>query len=89
MAAIAADGERGRDFDWAVRCVGEDAGGDAVLLDEAGCLPTHAQSEVGEASGFGGEEVEKVPLRHEGDELGVRGKVGEVGHAETLAADSG
>ena len=50
VAAVAADGESGWDFDGAVGSVGEDAGGGAVLfLDEAGGLPTHAEGEGGEA----------------------------------------
>ncbi len=57
--------------------------------EEAGGFPTHAEGEGGEVRGFGGEEVEEVPLRHEGDEFGVGGEVGEVGDAELLAADVG
>ena len=87
MAAVAAYGERGGDFDGAFRRVGEDAGGDAVLLDEAGGLPAHAQGEGGEVCGFGGEEVEEVPLRHERDEFGVGGQVGEVGEGGGAVAD--
>jgi hypothetical protein len=88
VATVAADGEGRGDFDGPVGRVGEDAGDCAVrLLDEACGLPTHAEGEGGEARGFGGEEVEEVPLRHEGDELGVRGKVREVGHGEGVTAD--
>ena len=43
-----------------------------LLLDEIGGLPAHAELEGGVARGLRGEEVEEVPLRHEGDELGVR-----------------
>ena len=66
-----------------------DAGGDAVLLEEAGGFPTHAEGEGGIVGGFGGEEVEEVPLGHEGDEFCVDGEVGEVGDGELLAADVG
>ena len=83
VAAVAADGEGGGDFDRAFGRVGADAGGDAVLLDEAGGFPAHAECEGGEVGGFGGEEVEEVPLRHEGDEFAVRGEVGEVGYVES------
>ena len=34
-----------------------------------------------------GEEVKEVPLRHERDELGVGGEVGEVADGKCLAAD--
>ena len=87
VAAVAADGEVRGDGYGAVGCEGLDAGGDAVLLDEGGGLPAHAESEGGEVRGFGGEEVEEVPLRHECDELGLGGEMAEVGYAELLAAD--
>ena len=48
VAAVAADSEGGGDFDGAVGGVGSDAGGDAVLLDEAGGFPAHAEGEGGE-----------------------------------------
>ena len=57
------------------------------VLDKAGGLPAHAEFEAGEAGGFGGEEVEEVPLGHKGDELCVSGKVGEIGHGDALIAD--
>ena len=88
MAAVAADGESGRDFYGSIRSVGEDAGGGAVLfLDEAGGLPTEAKGEAGAAGGFGGEEVEEVPLGHECDESGVSGDVREVSHRDTAISD--
>ncbi len=87
VAAVAADGEGGGDLDRAVGGVGADAGGGAVVLEEAGRLPSHAELEGGVARGLLGEEVEEIPLRHEGDELRVGGEVGEVRHGEALAAD--
>ncbi len=77
VAAVAADDEVGADLVRAFGGLGDDAG-DAVggsVVDEAGGLPAHAEGEVGELCGFGGEEVEEVPLRHEGDELGDGGEV--------------
>ncbi len=74
------------DRDGAGRGVALDAGGDAVFLREAGGFPAHAKGEGWVVSGFFGEEVEEVPLRHEGDEAGVDGEVGEVGDGELLAA---
>ncbi len=82
MAAVAAYGESGGDLNGAVWSVGADADGLVAILDEAGGFPTHAEGEAGEVSGFAGEEVEEVPLGHEGDEFRVGGKVGEVGHGE-------
>ncbi len=89
MAAVAADGEMSRDFDWAVRGVSADTGGYAVFLEEAGGLPAHAKGKRGKTGCLRGEEVEKVPLGHEGDEFGVGGEVGEVRDLKALAADDG
>jgi len=89
VAAVAADGQGGGDFDWTVGCVGTHAGGEAVLLDETGSLPAHAQSKGGKAACLFGEEIEEVPLRHEGDEFAVGGDVGEIGYWKALTADDG
>ena len=75
LAAVAAYGKDGRDFDGAVGRVGGDSDDRAVLPQETGGLPAHAEGEAGEMGSFGGEEVEEVPLRHEGDEFGVSGEV--------------
>jgi len=89
VAAIATDGKSGWNLDGPVWSVGQDARGRAVpFLDEAGGLPTQAKSEAGEASGLGCEEVEEVPLRHERDEFGVSGEVGEIGHRDAEIADN-
>lgn len=89
VAAVAADGYGGGDFDGAVWSVGPNASGDSVLVDEAGGLPAHAEVEGRVARGFGGEEVEEVPLRHEGYELAVGGDVREVRDGEAFAAYDG
>jgi hypothetical protein len=87
VATVAADGESGGDFDRTVGSVGDDAGGEVAILNESGGFPTHAKGEAGEVGGLGGEEVEEVPLGHERDEFGVRGKVREVGHGDCAVAD--
>ena len=40
-----------------------------VVFDEAGDLVLHEEVEGGEFRGLGGDEVEEVPLGHEGDEF--------------------
>jgi len=88
VAAVASYGENCRDFDGAVGSIGADTGDGSVrLLDQASGLPTHTQCEGREARGFGGEEVEEVPLRHEGDEFGVCRKVREVGHGDGVSPE--
>ena len=47
----------------------------------------HEEVEGGKLRGLGGEEVEEVPLGHEGDEFCVRGEMGEVRYGEVFAAD--
>ena len=47
----------------------------------------HEEVEGGELCGLGGEEVEEVPLGHEGDELGRSREVREVGHGKGLSTD--
>ncbi len=89
VAAVAAHGEGGADFGGAVGGVGADAGDAVVLAQEIRGFPAHAQGEGGEGGSFLCEEVEEVPLGHEGDEFCYGGKVGEVGHLEVLAADEG
>jgi len=88
VAAVAAYGEGGADFDGTVGSVGDDAGDSAVgLLEEAGGLPAHAEGEAWVARGFLCEEVEEVPLGHEGDEFGVSGEVREIGHGVGAIAE--
>ena len=90
VAAVAADGERGRDFDRAFGRIGQDACdpvGLAAVAEQAGGLPTHAEGEGGESGGFAGEEVEEVPLGHEGDVFCDGGEMGVVGDGELAAAD--
>ena len=46
---------------------------------QAGGLGLHQQMKVGIALRVLGEEIEKLPLRHERDELAARRQVGEIG----------
>jgi len=88
VAAVAAYGEGGWDFYGAIGGFGDDAGDSAVrILKEASGLPAHAKSEAREARGFLCEEVEEVPLGHEGDEFGVSGEVREIGHGVGAIAE--
>src|SRR5271165_1977198 len=88
MAAIASDGQIGGDLDGAVRRVGADTGDDSVVLDEASGFPTHTQRETRITGSVRGEEVQEIPLRHEGDKLCVRGQVPQVTDLEPLAANN-
>lgn len=83
MATVATNDEGGLNVDWARRSVGVDAD-DAMVVafDKAGNLVFHEEAEGGKVCGLRDEEVQEVPLRHEGDELRVRGKMSEVGYGE-------
>ena len=87
MTAVATDGESRWDFDRAVWSVGLNPCCEAVFLNEASGLPTHAKSEVVKAGGLCGEKVEEVPLGHKCDEFRVGGEVREIGHSDTAVAD--
>ena len=45
--------------------------------------------EAGIALRVGPDEIEKIPLRHKGDEFAVRGQMGEIGDGGGLVADCG
>jgi hypothetical protein len=87
VAAIAADDEGGTNLDLAGWGVGADAGDAVAGFDKAGGFVLHQEMKAGQLRGLRGEEIEEVPLRHEGNELGVGGEMSEVAHAERLSAD--
>ena len=57
-----------------------------VVFNETGGLVFHEQVKGGESCGLRGEEVEEVPLGHEGDEFCVRVQMAEIGYGKGLAA---
>ena len=58
-----------------------------VRLYQVGHFGLHAQREVREAAGLPGQEVQKIPLRHEGKETAVHRQMGEVGQRDGRAED--
>ena len=87
VSAIAAYDEGCVNFDRTCGGVGANSCDPIFGFDEASGFVLHEEVEVGEFSGLRGEEVEEVPLRHEGDELRMSGEVGEVADGERPAAD--
>jgi hypothetical protein len=79
VAAVTADYQTGANFERAIGCARLDSGGRIALTKKADGLVLHEQMEAGKPSGTVREEVEKVPLRHERDELAMGGKVAEIG----------
>ena len=89
VAAIAADDEGCRDVDWSGGSVGMDAD-DAmiVVFDKAGDLVLHKEVKGGKLRGLSSDEVEEVPLGHEGNKFCVRGEMGEVRYRKGFATES-
>ena len=58
-----------------------------VVFDEAGDLVFHEEVKGGELRGLSGDEVEEVPLGHEGDKFCVSGEMGEVRYREVFATE--
>jgi hypothetical protein len=61
----------------------------AVVLQQAHGLGVGPQLEAGVAPRLVAHEVQELPLRHQHQELAVRGQVGEVGHGEAAAFEGG
>ena len=82
MAAVGRDAKIGVDLEIALVTVGANPGDPPLLLDQAGRLGRHAQREGRVGLGLLGQKIEKVPLRHQRDELAGRRQVAEVGEAD-------
>ena len=87
MAAVAGDDEVGVDVQHAVGTSGADADHSVAFADQVGGLGAHQQAERRKAVRLVREEVEEIPLRHQGDELRLGRQVGEIGDLEEAAAD--
>src|SRR5262252_7213413 len=79
MPSIAAEDEIARDLQLALQRLHISADDFAVRGTEPRHFGLHSQIEIGVSPRLCGEEVEKVPLRHERDELGPRRQVREIG----------
>ena len=87
MASVATNHEVGADRERAVRRLGDQADDAPVLLDQVGRLGLHAQVECFVALALLGQEIQEVPLRHQGDEFAVRRQMAEIRHLKVLGAD--
>ena len=68
MPAVAGDGEIGVDFDGAFRCRSLHALDHVARLDQVGRLGIHHHPQRWKSLAALAQEIEKIPLRHEGDE---------------------
>ena len=87
VAAVGADDEIGANLQRTVGRRRPHADDSPIGFQEADDARAHAQREARIAPRVAGEEVEEVPLRHEGDEGTAHGQVAEVGDGDPLAAD--
>ena len=85
MAPVAGNDERRPHFDLALGAVRPYAHDRTAFFDQVG--PLRLQTEGGIAFSLLGEEIEEVPLRHEGDVRAMHRKVAEVADHHRFAAD--
>ena len=79
MAAIASDHKRRMNLHHAVGCLGGDTRDFVAVPDEIRCFGLHEKFEGGIGFCLIAKEIQKIPLRHERDELGARRQMGEIG----------
>ena len=88
MPPVAAEDESARHLQLALQRPHIGADDFAVRGTQRRRFRLHSQIEVGVAPRLCGEEVEKVPLRHERDELGPRRQVREIGKGGLKAGET-
>ena len=79
MAAVGAHYQVRPDLQQSLWSLRDHAGDPPVILDQAGYVGSHSELEGGIALRLFGQEVEKVPLRHEGNETAAGGQAGKIG----------
>ena len=87
VAPVGADDEIGPDLERPVRRLGLKAEHTAILHEEVGDARAHLEVKARIAARLLGEEIEKVPLRHQSDEAAMRRQMREIGEGHALVAD--
>ncbi len=87
MAAVGGNCENGTDREPAVCGLGGDAAHHAAFFDEAVCLRPHHKPKGGIKLRLAGQEIEKIPLWHQGDELRPPGQMREIAENDRLVTD--
>ncbi len=88
MAAIRPDHQIGPHLDRPVGPVGAQPDDASVFLDQLGEFGFHQQLEARQPGTLFDEKVEKIPLRHQGDEFAAGRQTGEIGERDHLIADN-
>ena len=87
VAPVGADDEIGPDLERPLRRLGLKAEHTAILHDEVGDARAHLEVKARIAARLLGEEIEKVPLRHQSDEAAMRRQMREIGEGHALVTD--
>src|SRR5438270_9863653 len=89
MTSIRADDEICTKITFALRSHYPNTSDTLLVENKIDHLVLHAEGKRGEGSGFARKKVQKIPLRHERDELAVRRQPREIGHrSEVTIKDS-
>ncbi len=86
-AAVGPYGQVRANFQVSFRSLRLDAHNFSSVFNDLGDLGLHPQVKRGIAPGLLGNEIQKVPLRHQAEKFAVGGKVGEIRDGDGLAPD--
>ena len=84
---VGSDHQVGADCQFAVGAAGANADNATVFLDEIGRLSLHSHMESFVAFAAFGEEIQKIPLRHQRDIFAVRRQMSEIEHLQARVTD--
>jgi hypothetical protein len=87
VAAIGADEKIGPDFKQAVGRFGARTNNSTVLLDEVRYLCLHNQAKTQISLGMLFDEIEEIPLGHEGEEFAMSGYMSEIRNGDSVRSD--
>ena len=89
MPSIRANNKIALHFNFAARSFCAHARHAVVLKNELDNFMFHKQPKTRKPFCVRREEIEKIPLRHEGDEFAARGQLREIGNRHDLSVDDG
>ena len=87
VTSIRADNEIGAKITFAVRSLDPNTSNTLLVGNEIAHFILHLEGERRKVFGFGGEKIQKIPLRHESDELAVRRQTREVRHRNEVTIE--